>query len=324
MPAQPDRDESANRGIRVQKLLASAGIDSRRKCEEYITAGRVTVDGEVVTDLGRRVDPAVHDVRLDGERLRQQKKRHYLLNKPAGYLCTNYDQAGRKLAVDLIPSAGTRLFSVGRLDEGSQGLLIVTNDGELAEQMAHPRYEVPRVYRVQVAGVPTPQTLAELRKGIHFTEGKFGLKRTKRLKTHGNSTFLEVELARGQNREIRRLFARVGHKVMWLQRIAFGPLKLGDLPVGHYRPLRAEEVRSLQQFAREAGRTAQRSPSRKPPRPATSTSRKAASPPGRRVLGMDTPLKPNTRTARPGRKESAGNRTSSAAKGRKRTRRESR
>jgi 23S rRNA pseudouridine2605 synthase len=324
MPAQPDSDESANRGVRVQKLLASAGIDSRRKCEEYITAGRVTVDGEVVTDLGRRVDPAVHDVRLDGERLRQQKKRHYLLNKPSGYLCTNYDQSGRKLAVDLIPSAGTRLFSVGRLDEGSQGLLIVTNDGELAEQMAHPRYEVPRVYRVQVAGVPTPQTLAELRKGIHFTEGKFGLKRTKRLKTHGNSTFLEVELARGQNREIRRLFARVGHKVMWLQRIAFGPLKLGDLPVGHYRPLKAEEVRSLQQFAREAERKAQRTPRAKPRRPESATPRKTSAAPARRVLGIEAAPKPTTPATKATRKESDGKRTSAVQKRRKPSRRETR
>lgn len=323
MAAQSDQDESASRGVRIQKLLASAGIDSRRKCEEYITAGRVTVDNEIVTDLGRRVDPAVHDVRLDGERLRLQKKRHYLLNKPAGYLCTNYDQAGRRLAVDLIPSAGTRLFSVGRLDEASQGLLIVTNDGELAEKLAHPRYQVPRVYRVQVAGVPTPQTLAELRKGIHFTEGKFGLKRTKRLKTHGNSTFLEVELARGQNREIRRLFARVGHKVMWLQRISFGPLKLGDLPVGHFRPLNSQEVRSLEAFAREAERSAKTTPRVKPRAPAKAASRQKSASPGRRILGMDAPPKQSDAPRKPSRDNARSKRPSDAQKTRKRSRRDS-
>jgi 23S rRNA pseudouridine2605 synthase len=320
MAAPTDSHDSASRGVRIQKLLASAGIDSRRKCEEYVTAGRVTVDGEIVTDLGRRVDPAVHDVRLDGERLRQQKKRHYLLNKPAGYLCTNYDQSGRRLAVDLIPSAGTRLFSVGRLDESSQGLLIVTNDGELAEKLAHPRYEVPRVYRVQVAGVPTPQTLAELRKGIHFTEGKFGLKRTKRLKTHGNSSFLEVELARGQNREIRRLFARVGHKVMWLQRVAFGPLKLGDLPVGHYRPLNGEEIRALQAFARDAERAAKGKTRPKAPRRATAVPSQKPAAPRRRVLGIDAPPKKSGGE----RQQTRGKRPSAAKQNRQRSRRDAR
>lgn len=288
MSDQPETADHHSDGTRIQKLLAAAGIDSRRKCEEYVTAGRVTVDGDVVTDLGRRVDPATQDVRLDGERLRPQKKRHYLLNKPTGYLCTNYDQSGRRLAVDLIPSAGTRLFSVGRLDEGSQGLLLVTNDGELAEKLAHPRYQVSRVYRIQVAGVPTAPTLAELRKGIHFTEGKFGLKRTKRLKTHGQSTFLEVELTRGQNREIRRLFARVGHKVMWLQRVSFGPLKLGDLPVGQYRPLRSEEVRQLQEFVRKSGNPDATQRPKKVRRPAKPVTRKqeSAQPAGRRILDV--------------------------------------
>ncbi|MBA3316021.1 MAG: rRNA pseudouridine synthase [Planctomycetaceae bacterium] len=299
MSNPPKTDDSSAEGTRIQKLLAAAGIDSRRKCEEYVTAGRVTVDGEVVTDLGRRVDPSSQDVRLDGERLRPQKKRHYLLNKPTGYLCTNYDQSGRRLAVDLIPSAGTRLFSVGRLDEGSQGLLIVTNDGELAEKLAHPRYQVPRVYKIQVAGVPTAQTLAELRKGIHFTEGKFGLKRTKRLKTHGQSTFLEVELTRGQNREIRRLFSRVGHKVMWLQRVSFGPLKLGDLAVGQYRPLRSEEVRQLQEFVRKSGKpeSVQRPKKARPPAKTGPRTSDAARPAGRRILDVSEGTRSSTRAS---------------------------
>jgi 23S rRNA pseudouridine2605 synthase len=275
-------DAKPSRGVRLQKLLAAAGVDSRRKCEEYIITGRVTVDGEVVTDLGAKADPETQDVRLDGERLRPQKKRYYLLNKPPGYLSTNYDRAGRPRAVDLVPARGGRLFTVGRLDEASQGLLLVTNDGELAQQLAHPRYQVPRIYRIQVAGIPTQETLAQLRKGLHFTEGKFGLKRTKRLKTHGQSAFLEVELTQGHNREIRRLFARVGHKVIWLQRVGFGPLRLGDLPVGKSRPLRTDEIKALHEFV-GAGRRREKPRRAKPPRPEKPRT-DSGKPRGRRVL----------------------------------------
>lgn len=319
MPAMPAADDDPDDtptggGVRLQKLLAAAGVDSRRKSEEYIVTGRVTVDGEVVTDPGTKADPETQDVRLDGERIRPQKKRYFLLNKPTGYLCTNYDPAGRRRAVDLVPAAGARLFTVGRLDEGSQGLLLVTNDGDIAQRLAHPRFQVPRVYRVQVAGIPTAETLTELRKGVHFTEGKFGFKRTKKLKTHGQSAFLEVELTQGQNREIRRLFARVGHKVMWLQRIAFGPLKLGDLPAGRFRPLKPDEIKALQALARSGGDKAKR-PSR-PKGPAKATKKHAAAaarPQGRLILDLSggdgrkpQPRKPGAtagaaqkRTARP-------------------------
>ena len=286
MSADTPTNDDHTEGVRLQKLLAAAGIDSRRKCEEYVVTGRVTVDGEVVTDPGRKVDPESHDVRLDGERIRPQKKRYYLLNKPPGYLCTNYDRAGRPKAVDLIPSRDARLFTVGRLDEGSQGLLLVTNDGELAQRLAHPRYQVPRVYRVQVAGIPTAETLAQLRKGVYFTEGRFHLKRTKRLKTHGKSAFLEVELTHGQNREIRRLFARAGHKVMWLQRVSFGPIKLGDLPAGRFRPLRGDEIKALHDFVRRGG------PAERPklpakgrrPAPGRRGRKEGVAPRGRRVV----------------------------------------
>lgn len=281
-------DDTRETGVRLQKLLASAGVDSRRKCEEYVVAGRVTVDDEVVTDLARKVDPESQDVRLDGERLRAQKKRYYLLNKPAGYICTNYDRSGRNKAVDLVPTHDARLFTVGRLDESSEGLLLVTNDGDLAERLAHPRYQVPRVYRVQVAGVPSSEALAELRKGVYFTEGRFGLKRAKRLKTHGRSAFLEVELTQGHNREIRRLFARVGHKVIWLQRVAFGPLKLGDLPVGRFRPLRSEEVKALHSFIRAGAKQEPRPRAAKASgRTATKARKPAATrPAGRRILDL--------------------------------------
>ena len=264
-----DKTAASATGERLHKLLAAAGVDSRRKCEELVTAGRVTVDGKVVTKLASRVDPDEQDVRLDGERVRPQKKRYYLLNKPPGYLCTNSDPARRKLAVELLPPSETRLFSVGRLDEDSQGLLVMTNDGELAQKLAHPKFEVPRVYRIQVSGIPSPQTLTEVQKGLYFTEGKFRVRRARRLKTQGQSAFLEIELTQGQNREIRRLFARVGHKVIWLQRIAFGPLKLGTLPVGRFRPLKNDEVKALHQFA-------------------TGSETPACKPAGRKTMGRST------------------------------------
>ena len=147
--------------------------------------------------------------------------------------------------MDLVPDRDTRLFTVGRLDETSTGLLIVTNDGDFAQRLAHPRNQVVRRYRLQVAGVPSTETLASLRRGLRFSDGTFRLNTARRLKTLGRSAFLEVELQQGRNREIRRLFAKVGHKVMSLERVGFGPLSLGDLPVGQTRPLRREEVRAL-------------------------------------------------------------------------------
>ena len=239
----PPREEDA---VRLQRYLAAAGFGARRECEELITAGRVTVDDETVTELGSKVVPGEQEVRVDGEKVKVAARKYYLLNKPAGVLCTNRDPHGRPRAVDLVEAGDTRLFTVGRLDEHSTGLLIVTNDGALTQKLAHPSNRVLRKYRLQVAGVPKPETLRAVKKGLHFEEGLFRVNTAKRLKTHGNSATVEVELAQGRNREIRRLFARVGHKVMQLERVQFGPLKLGDLAPGRFRPLTREEVRALQ------------------------------------------------------------------------------
>ncbi len=233
--------------IRLQKFLAAAGFGSRRKCEEYITDGRVTIDGQPATDLGVKVDPRSQTVAVDGERIKQEKKKYYVLHKPPGYVCTNHDPGGRPKAVDLIGD-DARLFSVGRLDENSLGLLLITNDGELANRLAHPRYAVPRRYQVQVAGKPTAETFKQLREGVWFNEGKFFVNHIERVRGQGNSTILEIELRQGRNREIRRLFARVGHKVMKLQRVTFGPVKLGNLGMGKYRPLRESELEELKKL----------------------------------------------------------------------------
>ncbi|MEX0700587.1 MAG: pseudouridine synthase, partial [Planctomycetales bacterium] len=251
--SKPSETESDAAGIRLQKFLAAAGFGSRRACEEYITSGRVTVDGTRVTELGARVHPKRQTIRVDDEPVRRQPKRYFLLNKPAGYVCTHRDPAGRPRAVDLVGQNDLRLFTVGRLDANSQGLLLVTNDGDLGQKLAHPRYQVPRTYRVQVAGNPKPETLAQLKRGLQFEEGRFRVRDVRRLKQQGKSVFLELVLTEGQNREIRRLLARLGHKVIHLERIGFGPLKLGRLPVGAHRPLRTQELDALREYV--AGRT---------------------------------------------------------------------
>ena len=235
--------------MRLHRFLASAGVDSRRNCEEYIQQGRVTVDNEPVTELGTVIDPETQKVRLDGELIRAERKQYYVLNKPKGYICTNRDPQGRPRAVDLISARSTRLFTVGRLDENSEGLILVTNDGELANRLAHPRYRIRRVYRVQVAGIPKQETLRELQRGLRFKEGMFRFRSIRRLrKSQGKSSFLEVELTEGRNREIRRLFARAGHKVMQLERVSFGPIRLGSLGSGKNRPLLQIEVQKLQEL----------------------------------------------------------------------------
>lgn len=285
------------KGTRLQKFLATSGVESRRNCEEFIRDGRITIDGKVVTNPAVSVHPERQDVRLDGERLKPSRYRYYLLNKPKGVVCTTKDPAGRPLAVHCVPSGDDRMFTVGRLDENTMGLLLVTNDGALAEHLAHPRYEVIRKYRVQVVGIPDAATLAELKKGMHFSDGYFHFQTVKVLKRKGRSTFLELELREGKNREIRRLLARTGHKVIQLQRVAFGPLKLGQLDVGECRELRAQEVRDLYNFIQKAPamRRAARAESREERTSATGEPRKfpaGKSPAGKPPGGKPTSGKP--------------------------------
>lgn len=272
-PVVPEDDaaEDEDPRERLQKVLAAAGLASRRHCEEYIVDGRVTVDGKVVTALGIKVDPEKQRVCVDGERVKIEKRQYFLVNKPTGVVSTNADPNGRPRVIDLLPPWKGRLFSVGRLDEGSEGLLLVTNDGDLAHRLAHPKFQVERVYRALVAGTPTDEALRQLRQGLFFTEGKFKVRDVRRVKSSLKSTILELVLTEGQNREIRRLLARIGHKVMKLKRVAFGPLKLGELVTGGYRPLTPVELKLLQQFAitDPARRAATRrpAPTRSPKKP---------------------------------------------------------
>lgn len=238
---------------RLQKVLAAAGLGSRRQCEELITTGRVEIDREVVMELGTRVDPLRQEVRVDGVPLHSQKLAYYAVNKPTGVVSTNRDPAGRPRVIDLVPGGHERLFAIGRLDLHSEGLILVTNDGELANRLTHPRYGVAKTYRVTVAGNPTREVLDQLRRGVHLAEGMARAERVTARSHHKGSTVLEMVLREGKNREIRRILARVGHKVLRLTRIAVGPVRLGTLPVGTARRLTREEIAALRHEGRPAG-----------------------------------------------------------------------
>lgn len=239
---------------RLQKVLAAAGLGSRRHCEELILTGRVEVDRQVVVELGTRVDPLRQRIRVDGVDLRKPQIVWYALNKPTGVVCTNRDPAGRPRAIDLVPGGGERLFPVGRLDLHSEGLLLLTNDGDLANRLTHPRYGVSKTYRVLVAGNPSREALEQLKRGVYLAEGVARIKDVKLKRTYKHSTVLEMVLQEGQNREIRRALARLGHKVMRLVRIATGPVRLGDLAPGGCRRLTGEEIRALARCAGEGKR----------------------------------------------------------------------
>jgi 23S rRNA pseudouridine2605 synthase len=233
---------------RLNKFLAHAGVGSRRFCDTLIAAGRVKVDGVRVTDLGLKIDPAAHQVAVDDQPVKAEKPVYWAVHKPIGYLCTNDDPAGRPRAVDLLPHVEQRVYTVGRLDEASEGLLLMTNDGDLAMPLMHPRYGVPKTYLVLVAGSPSPADLQKLLDGVWLSDGKVKAKSVKRAKPQGNSTWLRVVLTEGKNREIRRMLAKLGHKVMRLRRIAIGPVKLDKLPKGKARRVSEGELAELRKF----------------------------------------------------------------------------
>lgn len=231
-------------GHRLQQVLAAAGFGSRRACEELITTGRVDVDGKTA-ELGMKVFPVTQKIRVDGEPLPKIKPIYLAVNKPKGVLCTNRDQQGRRRVIDLIPQKLGRVFTVGRLDQESEGLILLTNDGALCERLAHPRFEVAKKYHVQVAGLVEPELIDRLKKGIHIAEGVVQADEVAIKSRHKLSSILEITLREGKNREIRRMLARIGHKVMHLKRVAVGPVKLGKLVPGDFRPLTREEVSRL-------------------------------------------------------------------------------
>jgi len=234
---------------RLNKILAHAGLGSRRQCDELIAQGRVTVDRETVTELGSKVDPETADVRCDGVPVRAEKPVHYLVNKPVGVVCTNARSETRPRVIDMVRKSSRRLYTVGRLDEDSRGLIIVTNDGELTQQLTHPSHQVAKTYRVRVKGDIIPRKLEAIRDGVPLSEGKVALPKVKVLSRRRGLTDLEVELHQGVNRQIRRVLAKVGHAVIDLQRVAIGPIRDPELREGQVRRLRAKEVRELRELS---------------------------------------------------------------------------
>lgn len=273
---------------RLQRLLASAGYGSRRQCEELIEAGRVDVDGEVVSKLGTVVDPKDQRIRVDGVILKKQKLVYYAVNKPEGVLSTNRDPQGRPRVVDLVPKS-ERVYPVGRLDLSSNGLMLLTNDGDLAQQLTHPKFGVRKVYRVTVAGKVDGETMRAMRRGMYIAEGFVKVEGAKILKSRSRATELEIVLKEGKNREIRRILARLGHKVQRLTRIAIGPLRLGDMPAGAHRVLSRAEIQKLHLAVENSRAEAEAEAEGRPRSPRGKSARKGVrsggSPSGRQSKG---------------------------------------
>ena len=283
----------AARGVRLQKVLAEAGVASRRRCEDLIVAGQVRVNGKLVTALPAWVDPENDKISVDGKPMRRTgrglrvpHKVYVVLNKPRKVVATAHDPEGRRNVVGMVdlPDA-PRLFPVGRLDADSSGLILLTNDGELAQQLTHPSYEVPKEYQVSVKGRLTDEDMETLKRGLFLTGRRnaaapvkrAAMQQVKRLgysrgKTGNERTRISVTLTEGQNREIRRLLARLGFNVRRLERVAIGPLKLKGLASGEWRRLNAREVNMLRRAGTTPGEVKKERKTTKPhpPRPRTS------------------------------------------------------
>jgi 23S rRNA pseudouridine2605 synthase len=231
---------------RLQKFLANAGVASRRKAEDLITSGRVKVNGRVVTELGTKVDPDNDEVVVDGKTIKGSAPVWVMLHKPRGYVSTRDDPQARPTIYDLLPESLHGLFYVGRLDADSEGLMLLTNHGDVAHMLLHPSFEVSRVYDVLVRGNVKQETVDALLKGIELEDG---VARAEAVlvaagQREGESS-VRVTLREGRNREVRRMMAAVGHKVLRLRRISYGPIQLGKLPEGKWRNLSETEVRAL-------------------------------------------------------------------------------
>ncbi len=242
----PDLTPDADGLVRLQKLLAGSGVASRRRCEELMLAGVVQVDGEVVTRLGTKVDPRTAVIRVDGERLPPTGDHLYLvLNKPRGVVSTMSDPQGRATLSDYLTDRTERLFHVGRLDTETEGLILLTNHGELAHRLAHPSYGVAKTYVAQVKGTVKATTVRQLLAGIVLEDGPVRADSMRVKQSHGGRSIVELTLHEGRNRIVRRMLDAAGHPVQQLTRTTFGPVRLRDLRVGRMRELTREELGRL-------------------------------------------------------------------------------
>jgi 23S rRNA pseudouridine2605 synthase len=239
-------DETSSPPPRLQKVLAQAGVASRRACEQLIAEGRVEVDGVVVTQLGARVDPATAVIRVDGRRLPVAPAKTYLVvNKPRGVVSTMADEEGRRDLRSLIGDRSERLFHVGRLDTDTEGLLVLTNDGDFAHRLAHPSFELTKTYVAQVDGVVRPATVRAVLAGVTLDDGPVRPDAFRVVDSVGGQSMVEVVLHEGRNRIVRRLLAHIGHPVRRLSRTAIGPIALGSLRPGAVRELTSDELGAL-------------------------------------------------------------------------------
>jgi pseudouridine synthase len=234
---------------RIQKILAKAGIASRREAERIVMEGRVAVNGNVIDALGFKADPLRDSIKVDGKRITGfGTKVTLLLNKPRGYLSTVKDPKGRPTVMDLLKNLRGRLYPVGRLDFDAEGLLLLTNDGDLANVLTHPRYSIPRTYLVKVGGVPDEKRLAKLIKGVMLEDGKARVTSVQMLRQKERNSWIQVVVTEGRNRLVKRMFSAIGHSVLKLKRVQYGPIQLGDLPFGQFRYLTPEEMAKLKKL----------------------------------------------------------------------------
>lgn len=260
--------------MRLQKIIAQSGVASRREAERYIEEGKVSVNGMVVTKQGTLADPGADLIHVNGRLIPPPKEKTYILvNKPRGCVTTTKDEKDRPTVMDLLKKIRVRVFPVGRLDYNTEGVLLVTNDGEMADQLLDPKNKIPRTYHVKVSGIPTEKTLRKLEKGVTL-DGRPTLPLKARLhRTTGKNCFLELQLIEGKKHHIRRICELVGHAVIKITRIQFGPLTNDQLPPGMFRPLTIAEVKALRRLV------AKKKSEPKPEAPQKSTAR--AKPPTR-------------------------------------------
>jgi 23S rRNA pseudouridine2605 synthase len=233
---------------RLQKVLAHAGVASRRKCEDMILEGRVRVNGETVTELGRKVDPMLDRIEVDGKPIMTERKRTFLFYKPLRVITSMSDPQGRPTVADYFREIDERVYPVGRLDYDTEGLLLMTNDGELANRLTHPKYEADKCYLATVKGHPSEEQLDRLRRGIRLEDGWTAPAQVRRVKDRRNTTVLEIVIHEGRNRQVRRMCEAIGHPVVHLIRTRIAFLTLGSMKPGTYRELKPRELERLKRL----------------------------------------------------------------------------
>lgn len=251
-PAGPPTTGATDGKVRLNHFLAMSGVCSRRAADELIRTGRIEVNGELVTELGVRVDAQQDDVRFDGNRVQPERPTYVLFNKPKGVVCTNARHEQKKRVIDFLPTVKGRLFTVGRLDLDSEGLILLTNDGSFALEMTHPRYGVPKLYSVLVRGHIEQRDIDKARGGVWLAEGPTAGMNVKVERAGRDRTYMKVTLREGKNREIRRVFAKLGYPVIDLKRIRIGELNLHGLRAGAWRFLQKHEIDELRTLARSS------------------------------------------------------------------------